>query len=69
MTTATLDDVIKSVKLAKAEKMFDDGVAVYGSLAARLRSLDCNTKQEAVQMLSVVQEVRIYKANGKVVVE
>jgi len=69
MTTATLDDIIESVKLAKAEKMFDDGVASYGSIAARLKSLDCKTKQEAVKMLSVVQEVRIYKANGKVVVE
>lgn len=60
---------IKQVKLAKAEKSFDEGVAVYGSVEARLRSLDCKTREEAIKMLAVVQTVRVYKVNGHVVVE
>jgi hypothetical protein len=60
---------IKQVKMAKAEKSFDEGVLVYGSVEARLRSLDCKTREEAIKMLSVVQTVRVYKVNGKVVIE
>lgn len=67
--TAILENTVRQVKLAKAEKAFDAGVAVYGSVANRLRSLDCRTKEEAVKMLASVQAVRIYKLAGKVVVE
>jgi len=64
-----MDAIVKAVKLAKAEKAFDAGVAIYGSVEERLRSLDCKTREEAISMLAVVQKVRIFKANGKVVVE
>ena len=62
-------EVNKSVKTAKAEKAIDNNVSVYGSESAALRSLDCTSKAEAVKMLAHVQTVKIYKADGKVVVE
>lgn len=64
-----LDTMISQVKAAKAEKAFDDGVDVYGSVKSRLRSLDCKNREEAIRMLTHVQTVRIYKIDGKVVVE
>lgn len=64
-----LDQIIAQVKAAKAENQFDEGVAVYGTVASRLRSLDCQTREEAIQMLTKTQTVKIYKVNGKVVVE
>jgi hypothetical protein len=66
---ATLELMVKQVKASKAEKAFDENVACYGSVASCLRSLDCKNRDEAVQMLTTVQKVKIYKLNGKVVVE
>lgn len=60
---------IKQLKLEKAEKAFDAGISVYGSIEARLRSLDCKSREEAIKMLAVVQEVRVYKVDGIIVME
>lgn len=64
-----METIIKQVKQVKAEKAFDDGVMVYGSTQSCLRALDCTSREEAVRMLTHVQSVKIYKRNGKVVVE
>lgn len=64
-----MTDIINAVKVAKAEKAFDHNVEVSGSEAAALKSLDCTSRSEAVKMLAHVQSVKIYKVNGKVVVE
>lgn len=64
-----LDLQIRAAKLRRAKKVFDAGIPIYGSLAARLRSLDCKTEAEAVRMLAAVQDVKIYKVNGEVIVE
>lgn len=64
-----LDLRIRAAKLRRAKVAFDAGIPIYGSLAARLRSLDCKTEAEAVRMLAAVQDVKIYKVNGIIVVE
>lgn len=59
---------IDRVKRAKAERAFDEGVAAYGSVEARLQSLDCTSREEAIAMLAAVQAVSIYKSNERVVI-
>lgn len=61
-----LELLIAVVKREKATKMFDRGVPVYGSVEAHLRSLDCETREEAIDMLAVVQTYSIFKVDGVV---
>ena len=63
-----LETLIRATQITKAEKAFEDGIAVYGSVEARLRSLDCKTKREAVLMLAVVQPYSVCKVNGVICV-
>jgi hypothetical protein len=64
-----IKQLIAEIKLAKAEQTFEQGIAIYGTVENRLRSLDCKTRDEAIKMLAKVQQVKIHKINGKVVVE
>lgn len=64
-----IEETIRAVKIGKATALFWDNVKGYGGKEAALRALDCYTVEEAVRMLAVVQEVSIFKINGKVVVQ
>ncbi len=64
-----IEETIQAVKIGKATALFWDNVKRCGSKQAALRALDCVTVEEAVRMLAVVQEVSIFKINGKVVVQ
>jgi hypothetical protein len=61
-----LDALIAAAKIEKAGKLFDQNEKVYGSREAYLKSLDCKTREEAVEMLAEVQEVSIRKVDGVV---
>jgi len=64
-----MEQKIAAAKLARAAIRFDEGIEIYGSEEARLLSLDCSTREEAIEMLSHVQEVSLRVENGEYVVE
>ncbi len=59
-----LEARILEVKLEKATKMFDRGNVTYGSEVEHLRSMDCETREEAIRMLLVVQTYSVCKIEG-----
>lgn len=60
---------IDAVKRAKAAQMYWDDVRLYGTERQALRGLDCATREEAIQMLIAIQPVKIFKLNGKIIVQ
>lgn len=64
-----ISEVVESVKIAKAEKMYWADVSTYGTEAHALRALDCQNREEAIKMLSVVQPIVVFKREGKVIVQ
>ena len=63
-----ISQAISDVKTAKATALFWADVKTYGSQQRALRALDCQTREEAVKMLSVVQTVHVLKCMGQVIV-
>lgn len=65
----TIADKIDAVTYAAAHRKFWDSVKSYGGKREALRAYDCQTIEEAIQMLSRVIPFSIYKMNGEVIVE
>lgn len=59
---------VQEVKIAKATAMFWENVKVYGNEGNALRALDCISRDEAIQMLAVVQPVSVFKRDGKIII-
>jgi hypothetical protein len=60
---------IEQVKRAKATSLYWNDVKDYGSEAHALRALDCTTRQEAIDMLTAVQTVSVFKREGRIVIQ
>lgn len=59
----------RSVRRAKATAAYWRDVKVYGSEREALKALDCNSRDEAIDMLTAVQRVSVFKCNGKVIIQ
>jgi len=64
-----MKDQIEAVKRAKATNLFAQDIKTYGSKTAALRALDCQSTEEAIQMLSAVQTVSVFKYEGKIIIQ
>ena len=60
---------IDGVKRAKATALFWNDVKAYGNEAHALRALDCKTRKEAIEMLSAVQTVSVFKREGRIIIQ
>ncbi|MES2367038.1 MAG: hypothetical protein V4563_14275 [Pseudomonadota bacterium] len=65
----TTPELIRAVKLAKAETLYWEDVKAYGGEGNALRALDCKDRQEAIEMLSAVQSVSIFRRDGKIIIQ
>ena len=69
MKTSHMELAVETVKYAKASKLFWQDVETYGSESHALRALDCKNRDEAIAMLATVQTVKIFKQDGRVILQ
>lgn len=64
-----LEATIEVVKHAAATNRFHDMLKTYGTMHNCLRALDSVDQQEAIKTIAIGVDYRIYRRDGRVVVE